>query len=114
VVNELAGMMGNYATQQEIEAVAKVVTQMPVLGEKSAGVKVGPQCICCRRAKSAIAGQVSASTAISGAGVTVSVQTPNDSGGGAYRGRGLLDSLSRIPALTPQPGKRPFNAAMGP
>jgi hypothetical protein len=119
-VNELAGMMGNCATQHEVDAVAKIVTQMPVLGEKSAAVKVGPECICCGRAKSALSGQVPASTAISGAGVTVSVQTPNDGGGfvygdgGAYRARGLLDSFSRLPPLSSQTARRQVKTATRP
>jgi hypothetical protein len=119
-VNELAGMMGNCATQREVDAVAHVVTQMPVLGETSAAVKVGPECICCGRMKSALAGQVPAAAAIAGAGITANVQTPNDGGGfvygdgGAYRARGILDSFSRLPPLSGQTARRAVKTAAHP
>jgi hypothetical protein len=106
-VNELASMMDKCAMQQDVDAVVRVVTQIPALSDASAGVKVGPECICCGRGKTGVAGQVLPSLAMAAGGLSVNVQTPNNGvgggfvygDGGAYRGKGLLDSLPRIPVL---------------
>jgi hypothetical protein len=104
-VNELASMMDKCAMQQDVDAVVRVVTHIPALSEASAGVKVGPECICCARGKTGIAGQVLPSLAMAAGGPSVNIQTPNNGAGGgfvygdggAYRGKGLLDSLPRLP-----------------
>lgn len=116
-VNELASMMDKCAMQQDVDAVVRVVTQIPALSDASAGVKVGPECICCGRGKTGIVGQVLPSLTMAAGGPSVNVQTPNNGAGGgfvygdggAYRGKGLLDSLPRIPVLS-EVRKRPLTA----
>lgn len=112
-VNEMSGLLGRCATQQEVEAVAKVVTHIPAMSDKAAGVKIGPECLFCGRAKSSLAGQVPASTALRGAGVTANVQTANPGNfvygdGSAYRGASVMESFPhfKLPLLK-EPNKRP-------
>ena len=107
-VTQLSSLLGKFATQQDVDAVAKAVSHIPYGPEKAGAVKLGPECICCGRAKTALTGQVSASTAIRGGGITVNVQTPNNGSstflygdGGAYRGS-LIDSFPhfKLPSLS--------------
>jgi hypothetical protein len=103
-VNELASIVGRCAMQQDVDAVVRVVTQMPALNQASAGVKIGPACICCGRGQTGVAGHVLPSLAMAACGPLVHVQTPNNGAGGgfiygdggAYRGKGALDSLPRL------------------
>ena len=107
-VTDLSSLLGKFATQQDVDVVAKAVSHIPYGPEKGAAVKLGPECICCGRARTALSGQVPASTAIRGSGVTVNIQTPNNGAssflygdGGAYRGS-LIDSFPhfKLPQLS--------------
>lgn len=114
-VNELSQFLGRCATQQDIEAVVKVVTHVPeATGDQAAGVKLGPECLVCGRAKSSLTGQVAMSAALRGAGVTANIQTANNGGnfvygdGAAFRGAALMESFPhfKLPMLKNPPKRR--------
>lgn len=105
-VNQMAQMMEKFATTSDVESIAKVVTNLPKIADKSAGIKIGPECLFCGRARSQLAGQISPRTALTAA-ANSSVSTATNNGstfvygdGGAYH-RGLMDSMPhfKLPSL---------------
>jgi len=112
-IKEMASMMGHFAKQKDVEAVAEVVAHMPEITERSVGIKKGPECLFCGRARSQLAGQISPRSALCGGGVTVSIQTVGDNSsnliygdGGAFIGGGSrMESFPhfQLPPLKEKP-----------